>query len=153
MARTERIGETGGGGIRGGGAGAGRGMGRVAVRPGNGTKPAPRPKVELKPEPSSVKIKPGKTSLGPESANKANAKIQAERNRTSSTKNEKSALKAANKPAKYKSAEAARQKSIDRANKAIANAKMTPNGPKITEAQKIAYKRGLTVFDKLGKKK
>lgn len=136
--RTDRI-ESTGGGVRGLGRGAG--------------KSAPAPKVKLKPEPSSVTIKPGKYNLNPDSAAKANAKIKAERARTTSAKNQKSALKAANKPAKYKSADAARQKSIDRANKAIANAKMTPNGPKVTEAQKIAYKRGLTVFDKLGKKK
>lgn len=141
-------GETGGGAPRGGAGNTGR------IRPGMGTKPAPKPKVTLKPEPSSVTVKPGKYSLGPESANAANRKILAERSRTSTASKsaEKRALKAANKPAKYKSADAARQKSIDRANKAIANAKMGANGPKVSEATKMAYKRGLTSFDNLGKK-
>jgi hypothetical protein len=142
---------TGGGGARGGSMGTG-GAGRISVRPGNGTKPAPKPKVELKPEPSSVKIKPGKYNIDGEwSASKANAKLQAERTRTSTAKPraEKRALKAANKPAKYKSADAARQVSIDRANKALAENKAY-RGPKLTPAQKLAYERGLTAF---GKKK
>jgi hypothetical protein len=135
-------GETGGGAPRGGSRGLG------------GSKLAPKPKVELKPEPSNVTIKPGKYTLGPESAARANAKIRAERARTSPAKPsaEKSALKAANKPAKYKSADAARKQSIDKANKANA-ANKAGKGPKLTPAQMVAFRRGLTAFDKLGKKK
>lgn len=132
-------GETGGGAPRGGS----RGMGS--------TKPAPKPKVTLKPEPSSVKVKPGKFTLGPESANAANKRLLAERNRTSTAKNQKSALKAANKPAKYKSADAARKESIDKANKANA-ANKAGTGPKLTPAQRIAYERGFTAFNNIGKK-
>lgn len=135
-------GETGGGAPRGGSRGLG------------GSKPAPKPKVSLKPEPSNVTIKPGKYTLGPESANAANKRILAERSRTSpATKSaEKRALKAANKPAKFKSADAARQQSIEKANKANA-ANKAGKGPKLTPAQMVAFRRGLIAFDKLGKKK
>lgn len=132
-------GETGGGAPRGGARGLG------------GAKPAPKPKVKLNPEPSSVKIKPGKFSLGPESANAANKRLLAERSRTGTMKNEKSALKAANKPAKYKSADAARKQSIDKANAANLKNKLG-QGPKLTPAQRIAYERGFTAFKNLGKK-
>lgn len=136
----------GGGGVRGGSMGTG-GAGRISVRPGNGTKPAPKPKVELKPEPSTVTIKPGKYNLNPDSAAKANAKIKAERARTSSTKNEKSALKAANKPAKYKSADAARAQSLKRAVKTVAerNASLKEGKPvkPLTTEQKFAYRKSL----------
>lgn len=139
-----------GGGVKGGSMGTG-GAGRVTIRPGGGTKPAPKPKVKLNPEPSSVTVKPGKTSLGPESANAANKRLLAERNRTSTMKNQKSALKAANKPAKYKSADAARKQSIDKANAANLKNKLG-QGPKLTPAQRIAYERGFTAFNNMGKK-
>lgn len=140
-------GETGGGAPRGGAGNTGR------IRPGMGTKPAPKPKVKLNPEPSSVTVKPGKYSLGPESAAAANKRLLAERSRTSTASKaaESRALKAANKPAKYKSADAARQQSIDKANKAVA-ANKAGTGPKLTPAQKLAYERGFTAFNNMGKK-
>ena len=134
-------GETGGG-VRMGS----RGLGGSKPAP----KVAPKPKVELKPEPSSVKVKGGKYNVyGESDAAKANAKLKAERERTSPASKgaEKRALKAANKPAKYKSADAARKISIDRANKALA-ANKAGTGPKLTPAQKLAYERGLTAFGK-----
>jgi len=139
--RTQNPLGTPGGGVKGGSMGTG----------GKAPKAAPKPKVSLKPEPSSVKVKPGKYSLGPESANAANKRLLAERSRTSTAKNQKSALKAANKPAKYASADAARIQSIDKA-LAAQSANIAGKGPKLTPAQKLALSRGYTAFYKMGSK-
>ena len=102
-------------------------------------------KVKLNPEPSSMKVAATKFDMG--KAAKAEKLIKDKRAAEAAATSSKKALKAANNPAKlskdakFTRAEAERL-SAKRAKEALAAYK-AGKGPKLTEAQKYAFKKSL----------